>query len=363
MKMTNASSSLTPVTQNLSSVLRLSGVISTSVVLVLEWRQSDHHVLTLGLIAWNLVVVGISVWELARMRSTSRAVEDRLRMLTRRHQQLLDATRSLDTSFRQDVAAWLHGTVQGKLVSLARAERSRYEATLSEVTRLLVRYSESKSAANRKEITESIRSRLETCSNETLEALHQFTEMTIRHKSHEYFPPLLSVSLEAALRDLVGDRAKLHLDDRLILVKYSAETPEMLHEDSDQVRRTLAERRILSPDTRYRVYRIVEEALNNAEKKNATLISVSVILDTDEIVMRVRDNGAPLSEPVKRSFGLHIVEVITASRGGTWSLHNAGSEVIFEAKMRLSAEDAEFHSQAIAALYRVPRFDVLRESK
>ena len=138
--------------------------------------------------------------------------------------------------------------------------------------------------------------------------LDEFTQNTIRSFSHRLYPPVLEVSLDLALGDLLEGRVTYKISEELS----SRES-------------TLENLRILPFRVRYVLYRIVEECVANAEKKSLTKdISVEILLKDDTIELIVTDDGGPVPTPIVGGLGMRLIEDYLASLGGTFSLTTFG---------------------------------------
>jgi signal transduction histidine kinase len=82
---------------------------------------------------------------------------------------------------------------------------------------------------------------------------------------------------------------------------------------------------------RFAIYRIIEEAVANAEKKSsATKIRVDISIPKDQIIITVIDNGAPISDSVEPGLGSRLIDTYTLLHKGSWSLSNISEGVQFQ---------------------------------
>ena len=92
-----------------------------------------------------------------------------------------------------------------------------------------------------------------------------------------------------------------------------------------------SKRLVLPTSLSYAIYRVVEEALSNAKKKQSvTKISVSVKVVGDKIQIVVHDDGQKLTSENKVGLGVTLFDVYAKQFGGTWSLSNTTDGVAFQ---------------------------------
>lgn len=198
----------------------------------------------------------------------------------------------IDNETRQEVGAWLHGTLQPQLTRLARDLR-------------MAKGDENDSFAER---------------------VDELSEKYVRTYSHELYPPSLIVSLEVGLETLLDGRAELVLDRRLSnesTIGFSFSSPESGIDESDKPLRL-----ILGRERSYAVYRIIEEAVANAEKKSNSLrIVVEVHIERANIRLSVHDNGAPIPENANPGLGHSIIDALVQKFKGSWSIVNVDDGV------------------------------------
>lgn len=211
------------------------------------------------------------------------------------HSKLMDSQQLLfriDNETRQEVGAWLHGSLQPQLIRLAR----------------------------------NIREKKETDLNIVAQQIDDISEKFVRAYSHELFPPALFISLEVALETMLEGRAELILDERLTNASsfgFSIWSPE-----SGLPATNTSLRLVLDTEQRYAVYRIVEEAVANAEKKSSTSrIVADIRIESEEIRLSVRDNGSPILKNTKPGLGLSVIDAYVKKFDGSFSLENIADGV------------------------------------
>ena len=213
------------------------------------------------------------------------------------HSKLMDSQQLLfriDNETRQEVGAWLHGSLQPQLIRLAK----------------------------------NIREKKETDLNIVAQQIDDISEKFVRAYSHELFPPALFISLEVALETMLEGRAELILDERLTNASsfgFSIWSPE-----SGLPATNTSLRLVLDTEQRYAVYRIVEEAVANAEKKSSTSrIVADIRIESEEIRLSVRDNGSPILKNTKPGLGLSVIDAYVKKFDGSFSLENIADGVEF----------------------------------
>ena len=73
----------------------------------------------------------------------------------------------------------------------------------------------------------------------------------------------------------------------------------------------------------YAIYRIVEEAVANAEKKTETTkILVSVQYKNNKLCISVRDNGNPVIQGFQTGLGMKVIETFVLKYEGSMVLEN-----------------------------------------
>ncbi len=200
-----------------------------------------------------------------------------------------DLVSQVDIETRREVGVWLHGQVQSFHLSLARRMRTV----------------ESKHA------------------HELADELDVFTEEIIRSFSHRLYPPVLEVSLDLALSDLLEGRASYEISKELSSLDYSLQNV-----------------RVLPFRVRYILYRIVEECVANAEKKPLTKhIGVEVLLQGNAIEVNVTDDGGPVPSPLVNGLGMRLIEDYLKSLSGDFNLATVGPGARFTAQFELKEQN------------------------
>ena len=198
----------------------------------------------------------------------------------------------VDNETRQEVGAWLHGSLQPQLIRLAK----------------------------------NIREKKETDLNIVAQQIDDISEKFVRAYSHELFPPALFISLEVALETMLEGRAELILDERLTnasSVGFSIWSPKPGLPATNAPLRL-----VLDTERRFAVYRIVEEAVANAEKKSSTSrIVADIRIEGEKIRLSVRDNGSPVLKNTKPGLGLSVIDAYVQKFGGSFSLENIADGV------------------------------------
>ena len=193
----------------------------------------------------------------------------------------------IDNETREEVGAWLHGTLQPQLVRLAK----------------------------------DIRTNKVTDSDLVAQRVDEIAEKYVRDYSHNLYPPALIVSLEVALETLLEDRAELILDERL--TNASSLGFPLWSPESELTSYTGELRLVLGAERAYAAYRIVEEAVSNAEKKpSTTRIVVGVHVVDGNLQISVRDNGAPYVKNAQPGLGLSVIDAFVQRFEGTLSIDN-----------------------------------------
>lgn len=231
---------------------------------------------------------------------TSREKSDAESVVVSKHNlQLLQQLGQLDMETRRELGAWLHSTVQPKLLSTARKAWSLHNDESDEI------------AAE-------------------IDALN---EDVVRRYSHDLFPIQLEIALALALADLLFERATFTFDKRMFPVMDVA-LERLPVPDMQTVNRKslLAENQVFFPiKQRYAIYRIVEEAVSNAEKKASTTeITVDISIPDEHIIINVIDNGEPVSDLPAPGLGMRLIDSFTLLHGGSWNISNIPEGVQFQ---------------------------------
>jgi signal transduction histidine kinase len=200
----------------------------------------------------------------------------------------------IDNETRQEVGSWLHGTLQPQLTRLAK----------------------------------DIREKKQTDCTIVAQQVDEINEKFVRAYSHDLYPPSLIVSLEVGLETLLENRAELILDHRLTNasnIGFSFWSSGSGFEDSDRPLRF-----VLGRERSYAVYRIVEEAVANAEKKSSTsriVVDVVVDVEGEKIRVSIHDNGAPIPADAKPGLGHSVIDAFVQKFDGNVSFKNVGDGV------------------------------------
>lgn len=192
----------------------------------------------------------------------------------------------LDAVTRREIAGWIHGDLQRELIRVGRSLRAHGHIEAS---------------------------------NE----LAKINDDVVRAMSHKLYPHQLEVSIHLALTDLCHERAALTMSDNLSLTMFKG-----------------LQSRVMPFELRLATYRIVEEGLNNAEKKpSTTAISVSVEAIDDLLRISVIDNGEPLSDVPNNSLGFTLINTYVRQFNGTWKISNTASGVLLAASLSFASTE------------------------
>lgn len=237
--------------------------------------------ITLALISPILLVVflGDVVRKVRRQHVLQGEVEDAIKSIN-----------AVELETRREVATWLHSSVQPNLLRLAKRVEKLDDPAARNVA---------------SEIADLGRG-------------------VVRDAAHKLHPPQLEISLELALTDILGGRAELRIDPRLSTRTYASgvtmQDGKAVSFDGWAVRE---ERLHLEWYLRYAIYRVIEEAVANAERKSSTSkIVVEIIVESTSIRARVIDDGAPIPHDPVRGLGLSVIEAMVRQFGGSFMLEN-----------------------------------------
>lgn len=198
----------------------------------------------------------------------------------------------IDNETREEVGAWLHGTLQPKLAKLAKDIRTQKNTDLELI----------------------------------VQKIDEISEKYVREYSHSLYPPALAISIEVALETLLEGRAELVLDERLTNtadIGYAIWSSE-----SETASNKRVQRLHLAAEISYATYRIIEEAVANAEKKSSTTrIVVDVRVEGEQVRISVRDNGDPISDNAKAGLGLSVINAFMQKFHGTMTMNNVADGV------------------------------------
>ena len=258
-----------------------------------------------------IAVFMLSLWSLTRQNSSvvsKQILAYDLELKSTYNSQLLMQLGELDLQTRQELGSWLHSTVQPKLLKIARDAW----AVNSVDTRAIA------------------------------EEIDVLNEEVVRGYSHQLFPVQLQIALALALADLLHERAEFCCDDRMV--------PEM---DAASDRKTLppieagpiglkTDQVFFPIKQRFAIYRIIEEAVANAEKKpSTTKIRVNISIPEDKIIITVIDNGDRIANTVEPGLGSRLIDTYALLHNGIWQLSNIPKGVEFRCVFPVATEFIE----------------------
>ena len=198
----------------------------------------------------------------------------------------------IDNETREEVGAWLHGTLQPQLVRLAKDIRTK---------------------------------KISDC-DLVAQRVDEIAEKYVREYSHSLYPPALAISIEVALETLLEGRAELVLDERLTITSDIGYAIWSSESETASIKRVM--RLHLAAEISYATYRIIEEAVANAEKKSSTTrIVVDVRVEGEQVRISVRDNGDPISDNAKAGLGLSVINAFMQKFHGTMTMNNVADGV------------------------------------
>ena len=212
--------------------------------------------------------------------------------------QLLEQLSEIDTQTRREIGAWLHSVVQPKMLSIAR-----------------------KAWADKSEIGTTLATELD-----------ELNDNVVRRYSHQLFPVQLEIALVLALGDMLEGRAESKFDKRMFpLMGEIGEVSLVPKIGPEDLKSLIPKSQVFFPiQQRYAIYRIVEEAVANAEKKpSTTKINVDISIPEDEIIISVIDDGSPLGETVELGLGARLIDTYALLHKGSWQLKNISKGVEF----------------------------------
>jgi len=267
-------------------------VLQLNLIILLR-GEPDESMRSAQIAAWVILLYSLFIFSLGLRNFLRVWKKDQKQSID------LDASRNqlvtLDGQLRKQVGAWLHGSVQSKLMKIAREVRGLDAAKANEIA------------------------------NE----LDEFVENEIRNYSHQLFPPALNISLQVGLSELCEGSAELEMDPSLTEQADSGirlDQRVLPHESKD-----VPNRLVLPTSILYAIYRVVEEALSNAKKKQSTTkITVRVEVLGNKIKIVVNDNGEKLMSNSEGGLGTTLFDVFAKQFGGTWSLRNTTDGVAFQ---------------------------------
>ena len=248
-----------------------------------------------------LIVVALFVLTMslrAREILARRKASNELVTISAYNLQLLEQLSQIDTQTRRELGAWLHSVVQPRLLSIARrawADKSEIGTTLA---------------------TE----------------LDELNDNVVRRYSHQLFPVQLEIALVLALADMLEGRAEFNFDTRMLpLMGEVGEVGSVPKISPEAMHSLIPKSQVFFPiQQRYAIYRIVEEAVANAEKKpSTTKINVDISIPEDLIIISVIDDGSPVGESVEAGLGTRLIDTYSLLHKGSWHLKNISKGVEF----------------------------------
>jgi glucose-6-phosphate-specific signal transduction histidine kinase len=255
-----------------------------------------------------IAVFMLSLWSITRQNSSvvsKRILTNDLEVISKYNLQLLLQLGELDMQTRQDLGTWLHSAVQPKLLKIARTAWS-----IDSVE------------------TQAIAAEIDLLNDEV-----------VRGYSHQLFPVQLHIALILALADLLLDRAEFSYDDRMLpAINELTERKSLSDLDAGSI--GLKNNQVFFPiKQRFAIYRIVEEAVANAEKKpSTTKIRVDISIPKDQIIITVIDNGAPIANTVEPGLGSRLIDTYSLLHKGSWNLSNISEGVEFRCVFPVATE-------------------------
>jgi signal transduction histidine kinase len=234
----------------------------------------------------------------AREILVRRKVSEELVTTSAYNLQLLEQLSQIDTQTRRELGAWLHSVVQPKLLSIAR-----------------------KAWEDKSEIGTTLATELD-----------ELNDNVVRRYSHQLFPVQLEIALVLALGDMLEGRAESKFDKRMFpLMGEIGEVSLVPKIGPEELKSLIPKSQVFFPiQQRYAIYRIVEEAVANAEKKpSTTKINVDISIPKDQIIISVIDDGSPVGETVELGLGTRLIDTYALLHKGSWHLKNISKGVEF----------------------------------
>jgi signal transduction histidine kinase len=223
--------------------------------------------------------------------------------------QLLEQLSEIDTQTRREIGAWLHSVVQPKMLSIAR-----------------------KAWADKSEIGTTLATELD-----------ELNDNVVRRYSHQLFPVQLEIALVLALGDMLDGRAEFKFDTRMLpLMGETGEVGPVPKFSPEGMKSLIPRSQVFFPiQQRYAIYRIVEEAVANAEKKpSTTKINVDISIPEDQIIISVIDDGSPVGKSVEVGLGTRLIDTYSLLHKGSWQLKNISKGVEFRCVFPVISEAA-----------------------
>jgi signal transduction histidine kinase len=274
---------------------------------VLDQNQWTNHVamrlagIAIGFLVSALMLSGFVIT--ANRISKMKKVESDLNSLSTEVIDTQNLLYQIDNETREEVGAWLHGTLFPKIARLAKEVRNSKDLDALTIA----------------------------------DKIDELGESDVRSYSHRLYPPALMVSLEVGLETLLENRAKLILDKRL--TNEAALGLDMWSNATSTSPANELIRLHIGGERAYAVYRIVEEAVANAERKsNTTNITVEIQIVDETIKISVLDDGEPVRESSRPGLGSSVILAFTQKFGGLVSLENVSGGVLFTASLDYKPE-------------------------
>jgi signal transduction histidine kinase len=258
--------------------------------------QGDVLSVIFLIIVFALFVLTMSLR--AREILARRKVSNELVTISAYNLQLLEQLSEIDTQTRRELGAWLHSVVQPRLLSIAR-----------------------KAWADKSEIGTTLATELD-----------ELNDNVVRRYSHQLFPVQLEIALVLALADMLEGRAEFNFDTRMLpLMGEVGEVGSVPKINPETMHSLIPKSQVFFPiQQRYAIYRIVEEAVANAEKKpSTTKINVDISIPEDLIIISVIDDGSPVGESVEAGLGTRLIDTYSLLHKGSWHLKNISKGVEF----------------------------------
>jgi len=223
-----------------------------------------------------------------RLRASSRAAQDALKLVTHQRRLLLES----EERVRSQVAAYLHDRVQTDLVSVGLRLRAIIEQSPKEI---------------QDELTASVAD------------IERVRSQEVRRASRHLSPDISRIGLVTALREL----ADAYRPGMTVTVTLSESITDRPTSESETTRATA-------------VYRICEQGLLNAAVHgHASECSIFVSEGHDhQVVLELRDNGvgSPHAAP-EPGTGMTVISAWVESLHGEWSLTSTGSGMLLSASL------------------------------
>ena len=223
--------------------------------------------------------------------------------------QLLEQLSEIDTQTRRELGAWLHSVVQPKMLSIAR-----------------------KAWGDKSEIGTTLATELD-----------ELNDNVVRRYSHQLFPVQLEIALVLALGDMLDGRAEFKFDTRMLpQMGETGEVGPVPKFSPEGMKSLIPKSQVFFPiQQRYAIYRIVEEAVANAEKKpSTTKINVDISIPEDQIIISVIDDGSPVGKSVEVGLGTRLIDTYSLLHKGSWQLKNISKGVEFRCVFPVKSEAA-----------------------